>query len=191
MRTDTTQLSFIGINSGSYTEREKQMVLRNLSLNNKEIAAILGRTEASVRTFLNKEQIRRSDQQREQISKRVGERIRGERNPNFKNWRSLDYTYYKHRSIAKYPERHRARVMLQNAIRRGEIIPKDFCERCSATDVRIESHHSSYEPGKELDVIYCCHSCHIILDNERRSREASEQNFYHENRCTDNSQKGL
>lgn len=161
---------------GSFSEQERQFVLRNLHLNNKELAITLGRTEGSVRNFLSKSQIRRTDEQRNQLYQRFGQQRQGENNPNFKNWRSLNNIYYKHRSIANWPERHKARLIYHAAVRRGEVIPKVFCERCGTTGVKIEAHHPSYLPGEELNVIHCCKQCHSFLDDERRALEAAVGN---------------
>ncbi len=173
MRTESTQLQ-LQIISGPFTERERQIVIRNLHLTNQELANKLYRTKSSVRQFLNRENITRNEHQIHQIKMRIGARQRGENNPNFKNWRSKNNYFYKIRSVNRHPEKHRARLIYQRALRRGDIIAKDYCERCGATDTRIEFHHPSYEPGQELIGIYVCKQCHLDLDEERRAREATE-----------------
>ena len=60
-----------------------------------------------------------------------------------------------------YPKRAYARNAIYNAIRRGQIIPKKFCELCGAKNP--EKHHPDY--NKPLEVVYVCKQCHMRLEN--------------------------
>jgi hypothetical protein len=51
----------------------------------------------------------------------------------------------------RYPEKHRARVAVHNAVARGTL-KKEPCEVCG--DVRVQAHHEDY--SKPLDVAWLC-----------------------------------
>lgn len=61
----------------------------------------------------------------------------------------------------KFPEKHKARMELRNAIRRREVIKPKICSKCGAEPGRIEGHHEDY--SKPLDVIWLCTKCHRKL----------------------------
>lgn len=168
------QLSFMDsiVKGIPLSENEQQFILRNLLMTNQELANELNRTEASVRNFLHKNQIKRTEDQLYQIRCRTAADRCGERNPNFKGWASLDNYKYKLRSIARYPERHQAREQIRQAVRRGAIIRKDNCEHCGATG-KIEMHHPDY--SKPLEIEQLCRTCHIKADDERRLRELLQE----------------
>ncbi len=67
------------------------------------------------------------------------------------------------------PEKRKAQVALNNAIRDGRIIRPD-------TDAlghpNPEGHHEDY--SKPLMVTWACKECHKILDAKRRQHEKSE-----------------
>lgn len=158
MRSENLQLQLQFERRGiPYNENEKQYVIRNLHLNNQEIARTLGRSEASVRIFLSSEQIRRSEIQLQQIRMRVGAKLTGANNPNFKNWRSRNNYYYKMRSISRYPERDKARKAVYSAVRSGKLIPQS-CEVCE--NPKSEAHHDSYLPENWLIVRWLCKMHH-------------------------------
>ena len=59
------------------------------------------------------------------------------------------------RSIAKYPEKHKARRLFVNAVRRGHIERKP-CFVC--TEPVADGHHWDY--AKPYDVFWLCRRCH-------------------------------
>lgn len=71
-----------------------------------------------------------------------------------------------YRSVKKYPEKQRARVTLNNSIKKGELNRPEFCSIC-LTHKKIEAHHKDY--SKPLDVVWVCRPCHKVLDRELKS----------------------
>lgn len=61
------------------------------------------------------------------------------------------------RQIAKYPEKHRARVLFRNAVAAGKIERRTTCEDCGV-EGRIHGHHEDY--SKPYDVRWLCVRCH-------------------------------
>lgn len=57
----------------------------------------------------------------------------------------------------RHPEKHKARDIVNNAIRDG-LIKKSPCEECGST-ARVHGHHDNYE--RPLDVRWLCHPCHM------------------------------
>lgn len=64
-------------------------------------------------------------------------------------------------SIMRYPEKQKARSILNYRVRNGEILKPKKCSICDKKK-RIEGHHEDYT--KPLDVVWCCRGCHLILD---------------------------
>lgn len=66
----------------------------------------------------------------------------------------------------KHPERYRARQLLRNAIRRGEIT-KTRCHTCGNENAKqLDGHHPDY--SKPLDVMWLCkkgttNNCHLKI----------------------------
>lgn len=62
--------------------------------------------------------------------------------------------------VAKHPERKRARMALQNAVRRGDVLKPEFCDDCGQQFARaaIHGHHEDYT--RPLDVAWVCARCH-------------------------------
>lgn len=52
----------------------------------------------------------------------------------------------------------KARRMLYNAIKAGDIVRQENCEFCCSGE-RVEAHHADY--NKPLQVSWLCRSCHI------------------------------
>lgn len=65
-----------------------------------------------------------------------------------------------YKSIAKYPERHQARMILNNAVKTGRIIRPSICSRCSAETI-VEAHHTDYT--QPLNVVWLCRDCHTVV----------------------------
>jgi len=165
------QLNFYSslVKGSSFSEREKNIILSNLYLSNREIADMIFRTEASIRKFLNSEGIHRSKFQLAKIRERIGLAQRGENNPNWKNGSSkFPYKYKKSRAI-KDKIKIAAREKVRRAILKGELIPQ-ACEICSNLE-NIEAHHWDY--SKPLEVQWLCKEHHIIADRQRRAIEVN------------------
>ncbi len=62
-----------------------------------------------------------------------------------------------------YPQKHKARNTLNNAIRDGKLERLTYCEHCFREGL-AEGHHPDYD--KPLEVIWLCRGCHTELHNE-------------------------
>jgi len=63
-----------------------------------------------------------------------------------------------------HPEKHRARLMLQRAIDREDIIRPKICSQCERKNIPIHAHHKDY--SKPFDVMWVCSACHGILHSK-------------------------
>ena len=70
---------------------------------------------------------------------------------------------YSRESIARYPEKRKARAAVQYAIKIGRLT-RGVCEDCSAE--KVQAHHADY--SKPLEVTWLCARCH-----GRRHRDGS------------------
>ena len=61
------------------------------------------------------------------------------------------------KSVSKYPEKQRAREIVNYAIQVGTLAKPEFCTRCGVPG-RIEGHHIDY--NKPLEVTWVCTPCH-------------------------------
>ena len=68
------------------------------------------------------------------------------------------YRQYVYDSIARYPEKHKARIKLNNALKAGKIIKPSKCEECDLEAKRIEADHEDY--SKPFKVTWLCTPCH-------------------------------
>lgn len=65
------------------------------------------------------------------------------------------------RAAKKYPEKYRARTILNSFVSMGKIIKPDNCSNCLLKAKLIDAHHHDY--SKPLEVIWYCRSCHVKL----------------------------
>ena len=61
----------------------------------------------------------------------------------------------------------RARIALELAIRRGEVVRPETCSRCGASG-RIHGHHPDY--SRPLEVLWLCQACHATEHRRTRAR---------------------
>jgi hypothetical protein len=80
---------------------------------------------------------------------------KGSNNPNWKGGISKNNYHYKLLQIERYPEKIKARVIAQRAIKSGKLIKKN-CEVCGDTDTHM--HHDDY--NKPLDIHWLCRKHH-------------------------------
>jgi len=73
----------------------------------------------------------------------------------------------------KYPEKHHARIALNNALRDGRIIRPTKCSKCRLT-AKLEAHHTDY--SNPLDVQWLCNACHV--DTRRKYPKQTENIQY-------------
>lgn len=76
------------------------------------------------------------------------------------------------RSRLKYPEKWRAREITRNALRRGDLVRPEQCQRCGSVPTRsraglvqIHAHHVDY--ANPLEIEWLCSRCH--RDEHRRA----------------------
>ena len=68
------------------------------------------------------------------------------------------------------PERYKASVYVNRAVRTGRLKKAEACEDCGATDRRLDGHHHrGYSKHHRLDVVWLCRSCHQV----RHRRDAT------------------
>lgn len=65
-----------------------------------------------------------------------------------------------------HPEKYKATAILNESLRKGEIIKSDFCMFCNKV-CNTEAHHQDY--SKPLDVIWLCSECHHNLHKNIRT----------------------
>jgi len=63
------------------------------------------------------------------------------------------------RMIAKYPDKHKARTALTNAVRLGKVV-KQNCQICNINE-NLEAHHFDY--SKPLQVVWLCRYHHKVI----------------------------
>jgi len=83
---------------------------------------------------------------------------------------------YRHR----YPEKMRARALVNQAIERGDLIRPKRCSSCRKIKVRRDGvsavqghHHRGY--NRPLDVQWLCHDCHALEHGALASKTAGEE----------------
>jgi hypothetical protein len=65
-------------------------------------------------------------------------------------------------------EKRACHVILNHAVRDGRAFKSNECQKCGATNCRIEGHHSDYT--KPLDVIWVCKPCHVEIHRQKDER---------------------
>ena len=83
-------------------------------------------------------------------------RFKGERNPRWLGGVSNDNMRYRRRQAERDPIKERARDLVYNAVRGGELIRRP-CEVCGVA--KSEAHHDDY--SKPLDVRWLCRRHHV------------------------------
>lgn len=83
-----------------------------------------------------------------------------------KNWRKENGYAAEMRSRLKYPEKEKARRLLQSAVRSGKI-KREHCEVCD--DPRSQAHHEDYT--KPLQVKWLCAIHHRQADDKLRLKK--------------------
>jgi hypothetical protein len=87
----------------------------------------------------------------------MGERDQsGENNPNWKGGISEDHYHYKKQQMERYPKRVKARKMVYEALKSGNL-EKEPCEECGSED-DVQAHHEDYD--EPLEVKWYCRVCH-------------------------------
>ncbi len=78
------------------------------------------------------------------------------------------------RACRRNPTKRGARLCVRLALNAGRITKPRTCSGCGCTDedARIEAHHADY--SRPLDVTWLCTTCHRLMDQQRREREALE-----------------
>lgn len=147
-------------------------IISNLHKSNADIARYLNRTEASVRNYLYKHKIRRDDDQILLIRSKIGEGLKGENNPNWKDGISKDYYHYKKIQVVRYPERVKARQLVYYHKRAGNIQPQK-CLVCKSEN-NLTAHHEDYT--KPLDIVWLCRDHHNEL--HRRYNQHNQFNSH-------------
>lgn len=78
---------------------------------------------------------------------------------------------YVRESIARHPERRKARQVVGNSVRDGRLTKKP-CKRCGAK--KVHAHHTDY--SKPLKVTWLCSKCHGL--EHRRHKEVHAKKSY-------------
>ena len=141
-------------------QSEIRFIENNLQLTNRELANRLNMNERTLKRYMQKNQIRRSEDQLQQIYLRRGEQQRAENNPNWKGGISKNHYHYKLIQKVRYPERIKAREQVSYAKHKGKLIPKP-CQVCGSEE-NIEAHHPDY--SKPLEVEWYCRFHHRRIE---------------------------
>lgn len=93
-----------------------------------------------------------------------------------REWRDNNHEHVNQYSREYYqnnPDKYHQKLFamrLNAAVYTGKIIKPDNCTLCHSTE-NIQGHHPSYEPGRELDVIWVCTLCHAKIHIQLRHEE--------------------
>lgn len=102
-----------------------------------------------------------NDENREHLNEL--QRQRRDKNRDQVNEYSREWIANKRATDPIYQQKEHVRRITNLAIARGDLIRPDECAACGSVDNPIEAHHSSYEPGDELNVTWLCMPCHRKL----------------------------
>ena len=89
----------------------------------------------------------------------------GKNNSNWKEGISKNNYHYKKIQKARYPEKIKAREIVQKAIKSGELIKPNtcgICEKYFEDKRKVHGHHEDY--NQPLKVVWCCKKCHKEMD---------------------------
>ena len=86
-----------------------------------------------------------------------------DRNRPNKTERVAKTTVYTKEYRVRYPNKYKAHLLVNNAVRGGSLSKPTVCETCFS-DFRIVAHHNDYL--KPLDVTWLCEVCHKAWHNE-------------------------
>ena len=67
---------------------------------------------------------------------------------------------YKKEYAIKYPKECKARSIVANCIKRGELTRPSHCQGCG-DKCKPHGHHEDY--SKPLDLVWLCHPCHMFI----------------------------
>lgn len=89
------------------------------------------------------------------LKARIAKGWTGKNNPNWKGGISKNHYHYKKIQMERYPERVRARALVNDAIKAGKLkrLP---CHECGAAE--SHAHHEDY--SRPLKVKWLCRPCH-------------------------------
>jgi len=73
----------------------------------------------------------------------------------------------------KHKKEHHAHLLLNRAIKAGEIIKPEKCSKCGREGIKINGHHDDY--NKPYNVIWLCDKCHAERHREIKKTEALQQ----------------
>lgn len=82
----------------------------------------------------------------------------GEKNPNFRGWRSRNPILYTKPYKQANPDKVLAQNKLGRAVRSGKVVRPEFCDSCFR-ECRPDAHHDDY--SRPLSVQWLCRKCHI------------------------------
>lgn len=112
---------------------------------------------------------------KKEFSKAEYERYKDRYARSVKNYRSTPKGKQVVRDIyrrmrEKYPEKYKARTILNSSLRKGLISKPQHCSICRS-EKKLSAHHNDYL--KPLDVIWMCYTCH--------TKHHKEEVHYHSN----------
>lgn len=65
---------------------------------------------------------------------------------------------------ARYPEKMRARRVVDNALKYGTLIRPNVCGGCGK-ECKPQAHHQDY--AKPLEIMWLCRPCHLAVDGKQ------------------------
>ncbi len=113
----------------------------------------------------NYEYYKEFDRKRANLPHRVKARKEYSKTENYKKSTFIGRKKY----IQNNPDKRKAHVALNNAIRDKKITKPSICECCGSGDKKIHAHHDDY--SKPLVVRWLCFRCHYALHKAERLNE--------------------